>query len=172
MARFGNEDQYEGIPEDLVSAAFARCTNYPKDRAGVLGISQGLRTASEKYNVSMNAILRECTNTSVFCPTNLEMLNIARSLNPPEETKQENRKCAYDLCDGCGWIQKYALWTWHSQEGGGIWIEKECITFEQYETLNRKITDWNKQMAYEGALRCKCHPAREPEPKKEKKRAA
>jgi hypothetical protein len=172
MAKIDRDEQQQD-PEDLVIRAFSRCQNYPKDRLGVLGLAQGLKLASDRFSVKMEEIINECVESSVFCPTDADLLNVARELVPKEksvEEKWKNRKCPFQLCDGSGWREKYYLHTHHVGDGDrAAWVEKVEITQEQYDVLSVKV-DWKTQMAYAGRYRCKCHPPREPEPEKPKRK--
>ena len=165
--KFGNEEPTEAGPEDLVVQAFSRCSNYPKDRTGVLGLAQGLRSAADRFGVEMPAIVAECAESSNFCPTDHDLLEVARALRPQD--KQANRdKCPSGLCDGSGWREGFYLHTVHpGDEHKNSWVEKTSIANrETFEELERKV-DWKTQMAYSGRYRCQCHPPREGEDDKQ-----
>jgi hypothetical protein len=150
-------------PEDLVIRAFSRCQNYPKERAGVLGLAQGLATAAARYGVTAEAIVRECVESSVFCPTDTDLLNVARGMRPADGGEHRHpTKCPYELCDGSGWREVCHLHSKHAEPDRPAWVEKTIITREQYNDLGRKI-DWQTQSVYESRYRCKCHPPRDPE---------
>lgn len=158
-----NEEQPEGLDlEEMVIAAFSRCQNFPKERAGVLGLAQGLRRAADQNRVAPARILQECATSSVFCPTDADLVAVARALRP--EPSQGPRKCPEGLCDGSGWRQALSL---HTQHGGeaekAAWVEKQPTSREVYDAFWAQY-DPNRrplQMAYESRYRCKCHPARE-----------
>ena len=86
-------------PEELVTRAFSRCSNWPKDRLGVLGLSQGLRKAADRFSVTMQAIVARCAETSQYCPTDADLINVGRDLkadidraNQPDITAEWKRK--------------------------------------------------------------------------------
>lgn len=166
-------DEDEAIPEEQV-AAFARCPNYPRDENGVLFLAQGLRKAATRHGLRMSAIVEECLTTSGYCPTDLDMMNVARSLAIGRGGQQacESRKptkCPFELCDGSGWREVCHMWTHHGDsDGGPAWVEKGIITRDQYDALSKKV-DWVKQAVYESRYRCKCHPPREVEEPKRKR---
>ena len=154
-------------PEELVIRAFSRCGNYPKERAGVLGLAQGLLKASEKFHVPMQRIIQECIESSTFCPTDHDLLEVARALKKVPDKPKET-KCSFGLCDGSGWRESFMLHTVHpGDETHSSWIEKEPIANrETYDKLAKSV-DWKTQMAYEGRYRCKCHPPRAEDEKHE-----
>ena len=156
------KESEEQLPEDLVVRAFSRCSNYPKDRAGVLGLAQGLKKASERFSVPMEGIVRECVESSVFCPTDTDLLNVARSMRPAEEQERKRpSKCPFALCDGSGWREVCHLHTKNVGDGTRpAWVEKTIISREEYQDLCTKV-DWNVQSVYESRYRCKCHPSRD-----------
>jgi hypothetical protein len=145
-------------PVQLVTEAFSRCSNYPKESAGIFGLAQGLAKAARVTGIAMRAIVERCAEISQWCPTDLDLMNVARELQPGRESVRPS-KCSHGLCDGSGWRIVYYLWTWHG--GESAWIEKTKITEAQYEDLKLKV-DWNGQApqlaqeVYSGAARCKC----------------
>lgn len=140
-------------------ARFQRCPNYPRDVAGVKALAKGLEKASAIIGVSMASIVDRCSEESQYCPTDWDLMTTARGIRGPQEVRQAPSTCPHDRCDGSGWLQIYHLHTHHS-ENGRAWVEKEQITQAQYDALIHKI-DWVKQVAYESAARCTCHPKRE-----------
>jgi len=67
-------------PEEMVRRAFSRCSNFPDDKFGVLGLAQGLKRASSRTGVPMERIVAECADTSVYCPTDADLLTVARGI--------------------------------------------------------------------------------------------
>jgi hypothetical protein len=163
VRKFDTAESEETGPEDLVIRAFSRCSNYPKERAGVLGLAQGLRASADKFGVSMSAIIAECVSTSSFCPTDHDLLEVARALRPADKQEKHDR-CRFGLCDGSGWREGFYLHTIHQgDEHKNTWIEKTLIESRTlFDELARKV-DWKTQMVYEGRYRCRCHPPREGE---------
>jgi hypothetical protein len=148
--------------------AFSRCANYPRDDDSLKALAQGLQRAASTYHVSMCDIVERCLESSDRCPTDYNLMEAARALKPPDSPDLERTlKCPHGLCDGSGWRERYMLHTHHAGNGDTpAYVEKEPITFQQYEDLSRHL-DWLTQKVYAGRFRCKCHPARdlEAEPK-------
>jgi len=150
------EFELELTPEELV-ITFSRCANYPKDRAGILALAQGLVKASRITGVPMRAIVDRCTEISQWCPTDSDLLSVAREIQPAVTRPS---KCPHALCDGTGWRIAYFLWTWHGGETN--YIEKRRITEDEYEVLKSKV-DVNAKLpllpqeVYSGAYRCRCN---------------
>lgn len=162
---FKTEDNEPEGPEELVVRAFSRCSNYPKGRAGVLGLAQGLRLAADRFGVPMTTIVTECVEVSAFCPTDHDLLEVARALVPAVWIRERRTKCPYGACDGTGWAEEFRLYTIHpGDEHKTAWVEKRKLeSREVFEELERKV-DWKTQKVYSVRRRCICHPAREPEP--------
>ena len=165
----------DAAPEELVMRAFARCSNNPKERAGILGLAQGLKAASDRFGVTMVSIIRECVESSTFCPTDTDLLNVARELRGPEKVKAaRSSKCPFALCDGSGWRE---CWHFHTHHGGAgetpAYVEKKLISREEYLVMAKVWGPGSDgtQQVYESRYRCKCHPPREPdaEPKPRRK---
>ncbi len=159
--KFEPSEAEESGPEELVVRAFSRCSNYPKERAGVLGLAQGLRAAADRFGVEMPVIIAECVGSSSFCPTDHDLLEVARALRPADKQEKHDR-CSFGLCDGSGWREGFYLHTVHQgDEHKNTWTEKTLIESRTlFEELARKV-DWKTQTVYEGRYRCRCHPPRE-----------
>jgi hypothetical protein len=169
-----NEKQDEATsPDELCRQAFSRCSNWPTDRAGQIGLAQGLAKAAGATGQTPQAIINRCAAGSAWCPTDADLFTVAYELQEearqaaykaqarPESTR--GKTCPYLLCDGTGWRQVCHLHTHHGgDDSQPAWVDKEIITREQYETLQFKV-DWVTQMVYESRYRCKCHPPREVE---------
>ena len=145
-------------PVQIVTEAFSRCSNYPKEQAGIFGLAQGLVKASRITGVAQEAIVDRCADISKFCPTDADLLSVAREIQPAATRPS---KCPHGLCDGTGWRIAYFLWTWHGGETN--WIEKTRISEEEYEVLKSKVDQNAKspllpQEVYSGAYRCRCNP--------------
>ncbi len=57
-----------------------RTANFPKDEAGSLALVHGLIRAAEKTGVAMDAIVEECCSSSRYCPTDADLLVVAKDL--------------------------------------------------------------------------------------------
>ena len=77
---YDDDANEETTPEDLCRRAFSRCGNWPEDRAGQLGLAQGLKLASDRYRVPEQDIIARCKEQSSFCPTDHDLLNVAADL--------------------------------------------------------------------------------------------
>jgi hypothetical protein len=112
--------------------------------------------AAAMVGVDPEKIIAECAVSSQYCPTDAELLSVARGIRGPAEAPPVERrgKCPYGKCDGEGWRLGWAL---HTQETGANFRFKrrEWITEEQANILWPKI-DKQSQVIYEGAARCKC----------------
>lgn len=118
-------------------ARFQRCRNYPKDDAEIERMADTLERAARTYEVTAEAIVRECLSSSEFCPTDADLLSMARGIRGPEPAPDIHKtNCPFDLCDGSGWI-----------------VEMRRVNLVGMEPY------WTS-----GARRCKCHPARESDP--------
>lgn len=98
-----NETELEPAPIDLI-ATFQRCANYPRDYAGVIALAQGLRKASDRYEILMQAIVDRCAETSQFCPTDAELLNAALSMR---DTLDRALQDANDKKEKSEWERKH-----------------------------------------------------------------
>ena len=70
-------------------AAFQRCQNYPKDDFGVQALVQGLATASRETGVQMQDITERCAKISQYCPTDADLLNVARDILADRKRAEE-----------------------------------------------------------------------------------
>jgi hypothetical protein len=77
---YDDEPPNEPTPEELCRQAFSRCSNWPEDRAGQLGLFQGLKAASERYRISQPDLIARCREQSSFCPTDHDLMVIGAEL--------------------------------------------------------------------------------------------
>lgn len=159
--------KHEDSMEETVRRAFSRCPNFPKDRPGVDGLVQGLETAAKRFKVSIPAIIAECVEKTQYCPTDYDLIEVARGLKPAE-IQQGPRECPHGICDGSGWRDIFHLHTQHAKPGGGCWIERETMTMAQYDLWHGPKPG---QEVYASRCRCTCHPARADEIEKRGKYA-
>lgn len=92
------KDESQSDPEHLVQA-FAAAGNFPKDREAVILLAQQLKRASEDFHVPMADIVRECVDSSSWCPTPHDLRNIAGELR--DKAKKAPLGC--QVCQGSGW---------------------------------------------------------------------
>lgn len=57
-----------------------RTINYPKEFPGVVGLAKGLQKASDSLKIGASLIVDRCAGTSQFCPTDADLINVARDL--------------------------------------------------------------------------------------------
>lgn len=94
-------DQYPD-PDELCKQAFSRCSNWPQDRAGQLGLAQGLRRASEQFHISQEDLIEKCREFSAFCPTDADLLRVAGDMY---RVHQDAMEAARDR--GAEWKKQY-----------------------------------------------------------------
>lgn len=63
--------------------------------------------------------------------------------------------CSLGRCDGHGYVEVFAL---HTQQRGEshAWVQKEWLTKEQAQYLEKQGLDHQKQRVYSGVKRCDC----------------
>ncbi len=69
-------------------ARFSRTRNYPKDEAGVVYLAEGLIRAADQTGVLGSAIVFRCAAESDWCPSDADLLTIAREIR--DEMKRES----------------------------------------------------------------------------------
>lgn len=89
------DEPEQDTPEELVTRAFSRCHNWPREQLGILGLAQGLRRATDRFSVPMEEIVTKCAELSQYCPTDVDMFTVAREIrdavlraNQPDVTAQ------------------------------------------------------------------------------------
>jgi len=102
-------DSPEGMDE-ICQELFSRCSNWPKDRAGQLGLAQGLRRAADTYHVDPRVLATHCGKISSFCPTDADLFRVAGELHAEDERKKNGtpwiRRDVCPDCDGSGWSKR------------------------------------------------------------------
>jgi hypothetical protein len=78
-------------PEELV-ARFGRCSNYPRDKAGVQFLAQGLAKAADATGTDMKDIVDRCSELSEFCPTDYDLLTIASEIKAARRAQAEAKR--------------------------------------------------------------------------------
>ena len=72
--------EFEKTPLDMIEC-FSRCGNFPRTVEGMQFLAQGLVKASQETSVPMQMIVEACASMSNFCPTDAELLNVARNIH-------------------------------------------------------------------------------------------
>ena len=93
MSKVGKKSDGSQSPEDLVQI-FAACSNFPRDRAGVLALAQALARASSDFRVPMKEIIQQCADISTYCPVPREIRNVAIGIRDEIRSKAEENKRA------------------------------------------------------------------------------
>jgi hypothetical protein len=75
-----NKRENDVDPSALASEAFSRCSNWPQDRSGQIGLAQGLKMAAIRFGFTMAEIIAVAREASAFCPTDFDLLSIARDM--------------------------------------------------------------------------------------------
>jgi hypothetical protein len=100
---FDNGTPDELTPEDLARAAFERCSNWPADRRGQLGLAQGLKLASKRFGLTMEEIIAAAKEASAFCPTDFDLLKLAgeiREVRHAQENASRNLHAEWEAAYG------------------------------------------------------------------------
>lgn len=79
MARRTNGET-EQNPDDLAREAFSRCSNWPQDRHGQIGLAQGLKLAATRFGFTMAELIAVAREESAFCPTDYDLLKLAKDM--------------------------------------------------------------------------------------------
>lgn len=61
-------------------APLQRTKDYPKESRGMLALAKGLIRACEVTGKTMEAIVRRCADTSPYCPTDADLLTVAKDM--------------------------------------------------------------------------------------------
>lgn len=87
-------------PESALTAIqrFARCQNYPRGEEAQTLFADAVATASQETGVPIHEIIDRCLKISQYCPTDFDLLNVARDLkeerNRPIQDQAEREKLA------------------------------------------------------------------------------
>lgn len=76
-------------PEELCRQAFSRCSNWPDDRSGQIGLAQGLKLAAERFKLTQPELIARCRELSSFCPTDADLLKVAAEMWRVREDQAE-----------------------------------------------------------------------------------
>lgn len=84
-------EKSEVSPLDLIER-FSRCQNYPRTVEGIQFLAQGLVHAQQTTGIEMEVIVGHCATISQYCPTDHELLNVARSIRDERLREAESRR--------------------------------------------------------------------------------
>lgn len=74
-----NQDHSPESAEELIQH-FAAAGNFPEDHNGVIALCSALKRASNDFDIPMSDIVRECSDSSAWCPTPNDIRNVAFSM--------------------------------------------------------------------------------------------
>ena len=77
MSDMFSDEPEAATPEDLCRQAFSRCSNWPEDRLGQIGLAQGLYRASGRFRITQEDLITRCRELSAFCPTDADLMRVA-----------------------------------------------------------------------------------------------
>ena len=105
MAQRSKEKQ--ATSGDLCKQAFSRCSNWP-DAEGQLGLAAGLKIAAHRYALMEEEIVAKCRETSVYCPTDSDLLRVAHELDADRKRRTAGtppwmRQAKCFICGDSGW---------------------------------------------------------------------
>lgn len=69
--------------------AFSRSHNFPQEETAFIALVNGLMRASKITGISPSDIVEECLQISKFCPTDFDLLSVARDMAGPARVGSE-----------------------------------------------------------------------------------
>ncbi len=93
MAKLTNGNGQQQDPEKLIQN-FAACSNFPREREGVLALAQALKRASDDFGIPMAEIVQQMTDISTYCPVPREIRSMAMSMRDDRRNRQLGSKHA------------------------------------------------------------------------------
>jgi hypothetical protein len=90
----------EALP---IIARLSRTKNYPKDEDGLTFLAEGLIRAAADTGANPQQIVMVCATTSEWCPTDADLMVIARQIRDEQKRAQE----ALEPSVESQWRQKY-----------------------------------------------------------------
>jgi hypothetical protein len=90
----------EALP---IIARLSRTKNYPRDEDGLTFLAEGLIRAAAETGANAQQIVMVCATTSEWCPTDADLMNIARQIRDEQKRAQE----ALEPSVESQWRQKY-----------------------------------------------------------------
>src|ERR1700722_10801548 len=82
------ENENTENPMELIGR-FSRCVNFPRDLAGMHFLAQGLAKASRDTGIAMEWVVSRCAELSEYCPTDCDLLKVAKELKIRLQDEQE-----------------------------------------------------------------------------------
>ncbi len=148
-----------------------RTRHFPQDDAGLECLARGLQNAEQKTKIGAGRIIERCATTSEWCPTDAELLTIAKDLAREDGVvagtfdvtlgagNAISRAPRCPQCDGTGFEIIYTIHTKRTQ-GDWKYADRQNITAEVARAIE-KAANWpnDTQRIYSGARRCtECLP--------------
>lgn len=138
-----------------ITLKLSRQANFPDSEQGIKDLAKGLQKAVA-LGISPDQLIEACKSASPYCPTDWDMMQVARDLLPHQlrpsyETKEP--KCPH--CHGTGWAEFFYLVTHESPGNKSSYKRREQISRAIYEGLVDKV-DHIQQETYSAVKRCAC----------------
>lgn len=148
-----------------IVSRLSRTKRFPTTRDELEGLAEGLQCAHKATGVPGPQIVTKCAELSEWCPTDADLLTVARDIARCAQVAQGSfdsmahakppagaEGCA--LCHGSGFQIIYTLL---SYEGGSKYSyrKRENVSESQARELQERI-DPTKQEIFSGARRCPC----------------
>jgi hypothetical protein len=76
----------EALP---IIARLSRTKNYPRDEDGLTFLAEGLIRAAAETGANPQQIVMVCATTSEWCPTDADLMNIAKQIRDEQKRAQE-----------------------------------------------------------------------------------
>ena len=70
-------------------ARLSRTKNYPKDEPGLVFLAEGLMRAAAETGANPQQIIMLCATTSEWCPTDLDLMTVAKQIRDEQRRAQE-----------------------------------------------------------------------------------
>ena len=86
-----SESELEG-PEAICVRFFSRCSNWPAERLGVIGLAQALARASREHGMTPLQLAERCASLSRYCPTDADLFTIAEETGARRKESEEARR--------------------------------------------------------------------------------
>ena len=138
----------------------AKKTNYPGyDEPAKLELVR-IATKYARDLTHLREIVGSISEGWDHCPDGRELREALTQAETTVPTYQARSRCKFEICDGSGWVEVFALHTYERGPAGGAFTRKEWLTFDQWFALDQQKLDPQKQVLFTGRKRCECHPAR------------
>jgi len=105
MSQLTNADRPEGSDEfsavQMLTRAFYACSNWPKEREGVLGLAEELERSSKRCGIAVQSIIDLCKESSPSCPTAFDIQRVAGEMKVRlDEARAANERRNWEKLHG------------------------------------------------------------------------